>query len=170
MNGGYEIVYSRRRTLALQVARDGRVIVRAPYFTARESIERFVAGHETWICKALEKQARAPEMRDDPEELRRLYALARSTLPGLVERYARQMRLYPSKIGFGRAKTRFGSCSAKSTLNFSVYLMLYPPAAVEYVVVHELAHLKSMDHGRRFYALVASVLPDYRERIKLLKN
>ena len=48
--------------------------------------------------------------------------------------------------------------------------MLYPPDAVDYVVVHELAHIRHKNHGKQFYALIAQVMPDYKERERLLKN
>lgn len=65
---------------------------------------------------------------------------------------------------------RFGSCSASNRLCFAWRLMRYPEAAVDYVVVHELAHIRYKNHGPAFYRLIASVLPDYKERIKLLKQ
>ena len=169
MSVSYEVVRSARKTLALQVTRNGSVIVRAPYFTSEKKIGQFVSEHEAWIAKALEKQKKAPQMSDDPQVLAGLYERAREVLPGKIAAYAERMRLYPQKVSFGRAKTRFGCCTSRKTIVFSVYLMLYPDEAIDYVVVHELAHLKYMNHGKRFYALVSSVLPDYKERRKLLK-
>ena len=65
---------------------------------------------------------------------------------------------------------RYGSCSSKNSICYSWRLMEKPGAAIDYVVVHELAHLKHKNHGPGFYACVAGVLPDYRERRKLLKE
>ena len=67
------------------------------------------------------------------------------------------------------ARTRFGSCSPKNRLCFSFRLMEYPLPAIEYVVVHELAHIRHKNHGPDFYRLVEGTLPDYRQRIGLLK-
>jgi predicted metal-dependent hydrolase len=64
---------------------------------------------------------------------------------------------------------RFGSCSKKGSINYSYRLMLYPSAAWDYVVVHELAHRKHFDHSRAFWQTVAETLPDYKERAALLK-
>ena len=164
-----EIIYSNRRTLALQV-KDGRLIVRAPYGTSGRKIARMLDEHRAWIEKTLQKAQNAPKMTDDPAEVAALIAKAKEVLPGKIEKYAAQMGLYPAKVSVGRAKTRFGCCSEKRRLTFSAYLMLYPDEAIDYVVVHELAHLKYMNHGKRFYALIARVLPDYKARIKLLKG
>lgn len=84
--------------------------------------------------------------------------------------YAKIMDLKYGRITITGAKTRFGSCSAKGNLSFSYYLMLYPEYAIDYVVVHELAHLKEMNHSSKFYKIIESVLPDYKERIKVLKK
>ena len=67
------------------------------------------------------------------------------------------------------ARKRFGSCSGKNRLSFSWRLMDYPPAAIDYVVVHELAHIRHHNHSPAFYELVASVLPDYKKRQALLR-
>jgi len=80
------------------------------------------------------------------------------------------MNLKYGRITITSAKTRFGSCSSKGNISYSYKLMLYPEAAREYVVVHELAHLVEMNHSKRFYSLVERYLPDYKERRKLLKN
>lgn len=70
----------------------------------------------------------------------------------------------PAGITITAARTRFGSCSGKNRLSFSLYLMAYPEAAIEYVVVHELAHIRHHDHSPAFYREVEAYLPDWRAR------
>ena len=84
--------------------------------------------------------------------------------------YAAIMGVVPTGIKITSAKTRFGSCSSKNSLCFSLYLMAYPDRAIDYVVVHELAHIRQKNHSPAFYAEVAKVMPDYKERVKLLKQ
>ena len=79
------------------------------------------------------------------------------------------MGLQPTGVTVTGARKRFGSCSGKDRICFSWRLMLYPPEAIDYVVVHELAHIRHKNHSKAFYDLVASVLPDYREREALLR-
>ena len=74
-----------------------------------------------------------------------------------------------SRITIRGQHTRWGSCSSRGTLSFNWRLMLAPPRVLDYVVVHELAHLVHHNHSPAFYALVESVLPDYRARAALLK-
>ena len=80
------------------------------------------------------------------------------------------MGALPTKINFTSAKRVFGSCTTQKHLNFSFRLALYPFEAIEYIVVHELAHLFEMNHSKRFWAVVEKQLPDYKERKKLLKE
>ena len=94
---------------------------------------------------------------------------ARAVLPGKVSHYAGLMGLRPSGITITGARTRFGSCSPKNRLCFSWRLMAYPEEAIDYVVVHELAHIVHRNHGPEFHALVESVLPDHRARRAMLK-
>ena len=68
------------------------------------------------------------------------------------------------------AKTRWGSCSTAGNLNFNWRLVLAPREVLDYVVVHELAHRKEMNHSRKFWAEVKNVLPDYEKRRKWLKE
>ena len=79
------------------------------------------------------------------------------------------MGLNYGRITITSAKKRFGSCSSVGNISYSYRLMLYPEAAREYVVVHELAHLVEMNHSKKFYEVIAKILPDYKYRKKLLK-
>lgn len=94
---------------------------------------------------------------------------AREILPGKVKQYAALLGVEPTRITITGARTRFGSCSAKNALSFSWRLMDYPEEAIDYVVVHELAHIRHHDHSKAFYELIASVMPDHRRRRGLLK-
>ena len=94
---------------------------------------------------------------------------AKAQLPDMVRHWAQEMGVTPTGLKITSARTRFGSCSGKNSLCFSLYLMEYPPEAIEAVVVHELAHIRHKNHGSDFYTLVRQYLPDYDRQIKLLK-
>jgi predicted metal-dependent hydrolase len=95
--------------------------------------------------------------------------LARRELEKKVGQYAPLLAVSPRAVKINGANTRWGSCSARGNLNFSWRLMMADEAVIDYVVVHELAHLAELNHSPRFWALVAGVLPDYRERKKELR-
>ena len=168
----YTLIRSGRRTLALEVSREGEVIVRAPDRASRADIERFVAAHEEWLERALVRQSQRREQYPEPsdEERERYIARARAVLPDKVAKYAAIMGVTPTGVKITGAQKRFGSCSGKNSLCFSWRLMAYPEAAVDYVVVHELAHIRHKNHGREFYGFIESVLPDYKERERLLRG
>lgn len=165
----YRLIRSNRRTLALELRPGGDVWVRAPQWVSRAAIDRFVAERETWIARRLETLP-PPRPEWDEATLRVLRERAEAVLPARVAYYAAQMGVTPAAVKIGAARTRWGSCSSRGSLHFSCRLMAYPPEAIDAVVVHELAHLRHMDHGREFYALVEQTLPDYRARIALLRR
>lgn len=74
------------------------------------------------------------------------------------------MGLKPTALTLRDAKSRFGSCSADGRIMLSIRLMRYPAEAIDYVVVHELAHLVHHNHGAAFYELVEKYLPDWKQR------
>ena len=91
-------------------------------------------------------------------------------LAARVEEFARIMGVSPSAVKINGAKSRWGSCSSKKSINFSWRLVMADDETIDYVVVHELAHLKHMNHSKQFWDVVADVLPDYKMRkARLLK-
>ena len=172
MSMDYTLIRSRRRTLALAVTREAQVVVRAPLRCPQRQIDAFLESRRAWLEAALMRQkerlaAHPPLTEAEVEDLRRR---AKAYIPGRVSVWAQRMGLQPSAVKITSARTRFGSCSGKNSLCFSLYLMQYPPEAIDAVVVHELCHMRHRDHSGAFYAEVARWLPDYRKRVKLLKT
>ncbi len=168
----YELIRSNRRTMSVEVDQAGNVLVRAPRLMPKWRIEAFVQERQEWIRRARSRQAkRLEKLPDIREEDKPFYVKqAKAILPVKIDFYAKRMGVTPTGLTVTSAKTRFGSCSGKNRLSFSWRLMAYPEAAVDYVVVHELAHIRYKDHSRAFYGFIESILPDYRDRIKLLKG
>jgi len=170
----YTLIKSRRKTIAIEIREDG-VIVRAPLRTSKREADAFVVKHAEWIQKQRKKvDARRAERESVPrlndEELAELKARALDYIPGRVDHYARLMGLSYGRITLRMQKTRWGSCSAKKNLNFNILLMLAPPEVIDSVIVHELCHLREMNHSPRFYELVRSVYPEYDKWNRWLKQ
>jgi len=168
----YELIRSRRKTLALEVTRDCRVIVRAPMRMAQERIDRFVEQHTGWIEKHLERQRLRAEQTPPPPteaEIAALKAKAAAILPEKVAFWSRKTGLIPTGVKITTARKRYGSCSPRNSLCFSCFLMNCPEEAIDLVVVHELCHIREKNHGPGFYALLGQFLPDYKARKKLLR-
>lgn len=96
--------------------------------------------------------------------------LAKRDLTNKVIDFAKIMKVTPLAVKVNGAKSRWGSCSNLRSLNFSWRLIMADDDVIDYVVVHELAHITEMNHSARFWAIVESVLPDYRERQERLKE
>jgi hypothetical protein len=175
-----EVIFSNRKTLALQVHPDGRIVIRAPRQTSKREILQFFKEHEEWIRQNQRKlKARADE---------RALARARYDIPSydslsdmekcrirvhFLERlrfYAAQMGVTYNRVTIRNQKGRWGSCSAKGNLNFNYRLHYLPDELLDYVVVHELAHRIHMNHSASFWAVVEKYMPNYRECRERLKE
>lgn len=170
----YTLIRSKRRTLSLQIKGD-ELIVRAPKRISKREIDDFVQRHEEWIKKHRERSARRKAELDavpklSEAELSDLTRKALEYIPARVEYYAAKLGLSYGRITMRCQKTRWGSCSAKKNLNFNILLILTPPEVIDSVVVHELCHLKEMNHSARFYKLVYAAYPDYDRWNKWLKQ
>ena len=168
----YELIRSNRKTIALQIKGDGRIIVRAPLRMAARDIQRFVDSKAAWIEKHLGIQQRRKPVEADftLEQLQQLADAAKSDLPQRVARFAALVGVTYGRITIRAQKSRWGSCSSKGNLNFNCLLMLCPEEVREYVVVHELCHRKELNHSPRFWAEVEKVLPGYKVQRKWLKD
>ncbi|MBQ8432143.1 MAG: M48 family metallopeptidase [Clostridia bacterium] len=170
----YQVIYSRRRTLALEIGAKG-LLVRAPYGTEASAVERFVEAHRGWIEKHLAvRNRRAAEQKEIPpltrEELTALAEEAARILPARVAHYAAQIGVSYGRITVRSQRTKWGSCSAKGNLNFNCLLLLAPPQVLDCIVVHELCHRKEMNHSPRFYREVYRVYPAYDQWNRWLKE
>jgi predicted metal-dependent hydrolase len=211
----FDVIRSRRKTIAVEITKAGRVLVRAPLKLARSEVLAFVRQHRAWIARKL-AQARVLQGEGTPrrflegetfpflgEQHRLRYvaggeylrkengefllgadlssragdlfrtwyrARAREILEDRVAHFALRMGLSCRSVRITDAKERWGSCNASGSLNFAWRLVMAPPPVIDYVIVHELAHLVEMNHSRRFWDCVARVLPDHPVRRKWLRE
>jgi predicted metal-dependent hydrolase len=147
----------------LKVKRDGTLEISTNFTTTQKKIFEFIDSRSSWIEKELSKVKQNPLPPAPPTKEK-----AKEIILPLVEKWSKIMNLTPSFIGFRDSKTRWGSCSAKNRINFSTYLSTMPLEFIEYVVVHELSHIKHKNHSKEFWAEVEKFLPDYKERKKLI--
>ena len=96
--------------------------------------------------------------------------MAKRILPAKALEFAREMNVKPAAVRINSAQSRWGSCSGKRSINFSWRLIMAEEDVIDYVVVHELAHLIELNHSPRFWSVVEGILPDYRARQKKLKQ
>lgn len=155
--------------------REGALLIRAPQWAGEAEIRTFVEKHRSWAEKHLKKAETIREAGKEirpltEEELRALAAEALRVIPGRVRTWAEKIGVTYGRITVRNQRTKWGSCTSRGNLNFNCLLMLAPPEVLDGVVVHELCHLKVMNHSREFYREVEKVLPDYRDRQKWLRD
>jgi len=95
---------------------------------------------------------------------------AKHYIPTVVKEWSRKMELNYNKISFRKTKRQWGSCSAKNDLSFNTMMMKLPLDVIQYIIVHELAHIKHKHHQKAFWTLVEAYLPAYKAQVKELKN
>ena len=172
MDYSYTLIRSGRKTLSLEISPECKIIVRAPTRASDEVINEFVNAHRVWIDKHIGRARARAELDTSitKDYLESLRVRASEYIKPRVERFASIMGVEPAAVKITAAKKRFGSCSGKNSLCFSCRLMMYPLPAVDYVIVHELAHIKHHNHSRDFYRLIEKYMPDYRERAAMLRE
>jgi len=170
----YRVIRSARKTLALEI-KDGGVLVRAPLRASDRDIALFVERHKDWIEKHLEKAAEREKSTENVkrltfEEINALADKAMTVIPERIRYFAPLIGVTYGRITIRNQRSKWGSCSGKGNLNFNCILMLAPPEVLDSVVVHELCHLKEMNHSAKFYAEVLRVFPTYYEQYNWLKK
>lgn len=168
----YQWIRSRRKTIAIQIDREGQVIVRTPYGITKRQVEEFLDEKKDWLLQTRQRvEKRKTEQIPISEEVRREgIERAKRIFPERTAYFAKRMGVDYGRITIREQKTRWGSCSSKGNLNFNWRLVLLDPELLDYVVVHELAHRREMNHSVAFWKVVEAELPDYRERRRRLKE
>ena len=165
----YELVRSNRKSVAIQVGTDCKITVRAPRRMSQKEIDKILNDKKEWLQKALisqtEKSKNSKSYTD--EEIKLLREKAKAIIPQKVDYFSDIMGVKPTAVKINSAKKRYGSCSGTNSLNFSLYLMDKDERFVDYVVVHELAHIKHHNHSKDLYKFIEKFMPDYKERMKL---
>ncbi len=170
-----EVHRSKRKSVSMEIRPDKTVVIRAPKWMSDEEIDRFFTEKSGWIEKSIRKLDEQREKYKDIEpltadEMQKLADKAGEVLPKKARLYAERLGVSFGRITIRNQRTRWGSCSSKGNLNFNCLIMLAPEYVQDYVVVHELCHLIEMNHSKRFWALVESVIPDYRKSEGYLKT
>ena len=163
MDISYQWIRSRRKTIAIQIDRNGQVILRTPYGITKRQAEKFLDEKKDWILKNIRQveNRKTDQIMISEEQRREGIERAKRIFPERTAYFALRMGVDYGRITIREQKTRWGSCSSKGNLNFNWKLILAPPEVLDYVVVHELCHLKEMNHSKAFWDEVGKVMPEY---------
>ena len=157
--------HPKARRYILRVTRDGVVRVTIPRWGSKREALLFADAQRSWIDKQLARwqSERSPQPLLPPEVVRQLVARARRELPVRLLELAAEHGLTVSRISIRNQRWRWGSCSPSGHICLNWRLVTMPDWVRDYVLVHELMHLKRMDHSRTFWKLVAAACPRFRE-------
>ena len=168
------LIRARRKTLSIRITQEGDLEIRAPLGMPKGEIEAFLKEKAQWIethrAKVLAEYAQGQEAPLGEEEILTLAEQMRQRLPEKLNRHGASMGVTFGRVTIRCQQTRWGSCSSRGNLNFNCLLMLAPEEVLDYVVVHELAHRKQMNHSALFWQEVARECPDYKKSLRWLKD
>lgn len=156
---------ARRLKIVVTPGRPPEVV--APLSTSERSIRALLDQHEGWLARQLAR-VREPQLTLERMSEGQGRARARALLEQLAAAEAERLGLGFRRIAIRDQRTRWGSCSSRGTLSFNWRLVLAPVEVAEYVVVHELCHVRVPNHSPRFWQLVAQARPAYREHRRWL--
>lgn len=170
------VIRSARKSLGLEVRDANTVLARIPTRVSDRELKAFVENHRSWILEKTAVMAEREENRKStpaplPELLSKTdWMKIQLKIGKRVRHYCETMGVTVGYVTVKSQKTRWGSCSAKGNVNFNYQLAFLPDKLLDYVVIHELAHRRHMDHSMAFWAEVEKYCPDYRERRERLKE
>ena len=188
-----EITKSWRKSMSMRFDRQGILQVRVPKLTPQRSIDAFISKHQSWIdtySQKIQEQKQDKKYYLFGEELQPSIQLsptrergqstiqleifykskAKSYIPDRCRELATLHGFSYNKLRITSAMTRWGSCSSKKNLNFSYRLIMTPKETIDYVIIHELCHLRQMNHGPRFWKEVEAIMPEYKDHEKHLRD
>ncbi len=164
---------------------NNEVQIRANIYFSLEDAYELLNRKKNWIIKSLE-QSNKNSLNDDEflyfGEVKKISDFKiknidtfykneiKTIIPPLIEKYSKMMKLFPNSINYRKNKRTWGSCNYKNDLKFNTQLCKFPVFIAEYVVIHELAHIKHKNHSKKFWDLVNEFCPDYKQREKLFKT
>ena len=159
----YEITYSKIKNVYIQI-KDGKILIKAPKRISKKELEKIIEKKSDWINKNLEKS-------NQKQERKALYT--EEQFKQIVGKNANELiritGLIPNKIRIRDIKYAWGTCSVNKNITINYNLIKYSEQAIKYVILHELCHLKYMNHSKEFWNLVQKYMPNYKEVKKEFK-
>ncbi len=161
----------RARHYILRLRADGVVRVTVPWRGSRAEAERFLVARRAWVARQRHRRELALEAaRMSPEAEARLRALAARELPSRLFELARLHGFEVASVRVRNQRTRWGSCSPSGRISLNWRLVQVPPAVRDYVLLHELTHLRHLNHSARFWRELARLCPHHAEARSWLKS
>ena len=162
----YECIRKNIKNMYIYI-KDGKVTVKVPIRLKEKAIHEFVTKKAKWIYENVHKEKNKIKKEEtiEPQELEKLKEMVITN----VHKYESLLKVKPNQVRIKNIKYAWGSCSSKKNISINVKLAKKPKEAIEYVVLHEMCHLRYMNHSKKFWDLVEKYMPEYKEYKKILK-
>jgi predicted metal-dependent hydrolase len=179
------VIRSKKRTksFGIKIISSENIQLTIPHTIKDNKLQEIITQATPWIQKQLHKNKTFSSIKksgpfylgepisEDIPALEDYYrSRAKIIIQDIVETQSSRMGLYYKAVRYKKMKSRWGSCSSKKNLNFNIMLMQCPIKVIEYVVIHELCHLKEMNHSSKFWNLVETHDPSYKTHRSMLKQ
>jgi len=167
---------NKARRVAITIYHDGRVVVTKPKSVSTQKIEHIIHDKQDWIDQKRAEMILKPRRKSifhldhAPADVITYKKAALLCVEEKISTLNAYYQLGYKRISIRNQKSRWGSCSLRKNLSFNYRIIFLPPLLQDYLITHELCHLKEMNHGPRFWNLIAETIPDYKERRKELKR
>jgi predicted metal-dependent hydrolase len=165
--------HRKAKRMKVAIYCDGNCVVTLPWHMGIINAEQFIRQNAEWILEKMKSMKKIGKKSifagNDHVEYLKLKEYAREFVNKRLEKYNEIYGCKYKGVAIRNQKTRWGSCSAKGNLNFNYKIILLPPRHADYIIVHELCHLKEFNHGKRFWNLVAQTFPDYEKIVEQLR-
>ena len=164
----------RARHLSLAVRCDASVVLTVPRRVSLRDAQSFLNQKLDWVKEKLDFYKNSPnnsiDLRGSRADYLRYKEAARKLIKQRLEYFCEIYQLEFNRLAIKNQTNCWGSCSMKKNLNFNYRLLLLPAELCDYIVVHELCHLKELNHGQRFWQLVSQTVPDHKAKRKILRD
>ena len=160
----------RARRISIRVNPRRGVTVTLPWLVPYSMAERFLDERREWVLKAIEKNKQRSAEALSPEEIERLRKEAKAYLPERLAMFAERYSFDYNQVRIKNNVSNWGSCSRKGNINLNLRLMTLPEDLRDYVILHELCHLRHPNHGKGFHSLLESLCSDHRKKEKELRK
>lgn len=163
----YKLSKSKIKNIYIYI-KNGEVIVKAPTRIKEKYIHEFVRQKASWIYKKIKEEQKRPQVQEviKQEDIEKLELIVKNS----IEKYTKLIKEKPNKVRIKDIKYAWGSCSSNRNISINEKLAKKDKKIIEYVVLHEMCHLKYMNHSKEFWSLVATYMPEYKEYRRMLKQ
>jgi predicted metal-dependent hydrolase len=166
-------ISKRARMMRLAIQSDGSLVVTAPHRMSESRIEYFITQKANWVIEKLHYVKSLPPLLKIPSSKKDFEKYRGAALLFAKQRIAHFNSIYNFNYGtisIKNQKTRWGSCSRKGNLNFNYKIILFTERVADYIIVHELCHLREFNHSAKFWALVEQIIPDHRDIRNMIRK